>query len=148
LAVDAINEAKDMVVYAGFIEKYPQFSELTEPRFNTFLADATIEVERVTSWGTLQERATELLLAHLLFVANPSDQTGASAESVAVDDKGYDIKLIVGDSSLESSVYGREYLRLRSLATSTTAESTGLSATQGQTWIGQRGTPSDWISRF
>lgn len=137
-----------MVVYAAFIEKYTQFAELEETRFNTFLADAAAEIDRVASWGTLKERATEQLLAHLLVVSNPADNTGAAAESVAVDDKGYDIKLVVGDSSLESTVYGREYLRLRQLATSTTTELSGLSATQGQTWQGVRGDRAQWVDRF
>ncbi len=147
-AVLAINEAKDMVAYAAFIEKFTQFSELEESRFDAFLADAAIEIDRIPTWGTLKERATENLLAHLLVVSNPDDQKGAAAESVKADDQGFDIKLIVGDSSLDSTVYGREYSRLRAIATSTTPELSGLSSTQGQTWHGVRGNPSEWTSRF
>lgn len=102
------------VTYDTFTDKYKQFSSLDELRFNSFLADALLEIE-LLQWGTLKDKATEMLLGHLLSVADSEDKSATPLESFRTDDKGYEVRYREASDDWDTTIFGKEYKRLRDL---------------------------------
>jgi Protein of unknown function (DUF4054) len=118
-----------MVTYVSFIAKYPQFTTIPENRFDLFLTDALLEINRY-QWTDLKDRATELLLGHLLSVSNPEDKSAMPVESFEIKrDEGYKVSYQDAESQLGSTWFGREYERLLNLITSNTPNTTTLPKT-------------------
>lgn len=99
------------ISYTRFIEKYSLFSTLQEFRFNVFLPDVLAEIERY-NWGSLKDKATELLLAHNLAIAS-GQKSPSDLQSLEVNDEGYKIAYpSPKQGEYVTTVWGKEYQRL------------------------------------
>lgn len=100
---------------AEFVAKYPIFLSIDQATYNNALADATIELS-LHQWGSLYDRAEQMLVGHFLYLQNPTSyQSVATLSSVKVDTQGYQTQT---DSSLDAfsgNSFGKEYKRLLGL---------------------------------
>jgi len=112
------------------------FGELDEERFDLFVLDVLVECDRY-QFGTLKERAVEMLLGHLLSISNPEDKVSAPLKSVKADDKGYDVSFQESPTDYSSTWFGVEYQRILKLVTGN-AEIKELSVFKGGHYQGDR----------
>lgn len=133
-----------MITYDSFVEKYPQFiTKVDSDRFALFLADALLEIERV-NWGTLKDRGTELLTAHLITVSAPGDRSAIPLKRFNVLDDEYEVEYSDRGSDYSGSEYGIEYERLLKFVTGQTPESIPTSTARGNTFQAPRKGAIDW----
>jgi len=101
-----------MISFSSFISKNAtQFPDLIEATYDLFLPDVLTEIARF-EWGDLEDRATELLLGHTLYLAGQSaDTVGATTRTEARADGGY---VQVNDVSIGTvgNLFKEEYDRL------------------------------------
>jgi len=109
-----------MVTLAGFKERFPEFSTVSDERIQIFLDDSSLMIG--TNWGKLQDLGTYYLTAHNLEIAEQSagGDSGAmnpvSNESVGSVSTGYATNTSDKESNqyYMSTTYGQRYLELRS----------------------------------
>lgn len=104
------------VTFETFQIKYgSRLPTLTEAQFAAFLPDALVEIDRF-QWGTLRDRATEMLIGHLLELAGGGSAVSQAIASVKIEDE---VSIGYADSSKLSGYqvtwFGREYERLLKL---------------------------------
>lgn len=133
-----------MILFSNFIIKYPEFMG-EETKFNLFLPEALLEVERY-HWGNLKDVATELLTAHKITLTKQnvgSDYSTGVLKKIDMDDESYSVELQSIPDSYGQSKYGLEYQRLLKIVTNTSPESA--SPTKGTSMFGFRGNnPIKW----
>ncbi len=116
-----------------------------ETKFNLFLPEALLEVERY-HWGNLKDVATELLTAHKITLTKQnvgSDYSTGVLKKIDMDDESYSVELQSIPDSYGQSKYGLEYQRLLKIVTNTSPESA--SPTKGTSMFGFRGNnPIKW----
>lgn len=110
----------------GFLDRFPEFSEISESRIQLFLDDAVLEVSQ-SFFGQYYNKALCLYTAHVLALANvTTGQTGGALGNIAPV-----ASRTIGDTSvtfansgqggpktsqwLESTPYGQELARLYKL---------------------------------
>lgn len=128
-----------MVSYGSFISKYKQFETLNETTYTAFLPDVLAEINRVSTWGDLKDRATELLLGHVISIADPDDQSSKNVSEVEVEDRRYRVAFADAMGDLSGTWFGVEYERLLKLVSGQGTIAT--SSKRGNTFVGQRGLP-------
>jgi Protein of unknown function (DUF4054) len=128
-----------MVTYAGFITKYKQFESLDGATYAAFLPDVLAEINRVPTWGDLKDRATELLLGHVISIADPDDQSSKNVSEVEVEDRRYRVAFQDAMGDLSGTWFGVEYERLLKLVSGQGAVAT--SSKRGNSFVGQRTLP-------
>lgn len=115
--------------YTGFSEKYGEtFFDLTEERFNLALADALPEIN-LYNWGELRDRATEMLIGHLLTI-NSSSASEAAVEKVDIFEE-VSFTFSKRSDSYDASWFGKEYKRLLGLIQNATVDPTPTISSKG-----------------
>lgn len=98
-----------------FAVKYPLFESVDLATYNLAVTDASTELP-LHQWGSLYDRAEQMLIGHFLFLQNPARyQSAATLSMVKVDTQGYTTQ---SDSSLDAfsgNSFGKEYKRLLGL---------------------------------
>ena len=106
---------------ADFKTRFPEFSAVDDTRISLFIEDAEAEMSE-SAWGTLYSKGLAYLTAHLLTIGTKTG-AGNSAPSNVLQShsvEGVSESFAVPsmseyNSTLSSTSYGAEYVRLRRL---------------------------------
>lgn len=120
---------------ATYVQNYPVFNGLTQPEYDFAVTSSAPELALI-SWGDLAGRAEEMLIGHLLIVANPTRwQAAMNFQRVEVNDRGYAVTNSSKSDRIDNYFY-REYLRLLAIVQGSSEVTTTLE--QGRSYIVQR----------
>ncbi len=102
--------------------RYEEFIDVSDSKIQFMLDDAALEVSE-SAWGTLYEKGTMSLAAHLLSIdqSNSDDEDDSGGEgnlaSKSIGDVSYSFSKATSESTSDdwylSTSYGAEYLRLK-----------------------------------
>ena len=117
-----------MVTLAQLTARFPEYQDLTQPRFDIFLADSVLEMgEDAGRWISedFYNKAQAYLLAHVLTLAG-AQELGDSNPNAPLKKTEVDDVVVEFDTpqrmkqelvdTLQSTSYGQEYYRLRRMA--------------------------------
>lgn len=112
-----------MVTFAMFVARFPEFTSVSEARFNIFFGDSTIEMgTEEFRWSNVYDVAQANLIAHFLTVGQGSATGDSMAlmpiRSTDVDDVlvEYAVQRELTGSIMDnfnSSIYGQMYVHWR-----------------------------------
>ena len=115
-----------MVTYAMFIARFPEFTTVSELRFDIFFGDSVLEMgSEEARWSGVYNVAQANLVAHFLIVGQGSETGDSMAlmpiRSTDVDDVivEYAVEKNVegtGADNFSASIYGQQYLHWRNMA--------------------------------
>jgi hypothetical protein len=105
-----------------FKVRYKAFNDVDESMIALILGDAALEVSR-KAWGKFYNRGVLALAAHLLALSEAADVDSSSVSGVVTSEKAGEVQVSyasapissLDDAYYSSTVYGQEYMRLRSL---------------------------------
>lgn len=120
----------------NYINKYKVFTGLEEPEYSAAVENSVPELALVR-WGDLAHRAEEMLIGHLLIVANPQKwQQARVFQKVAVNDRGYET--VSSNVNGNDNTFYREYQRLLGLVKGNSSDGVSTNLEQNMTYLVQR----------
>lgn len=115
-----------MVTYAMFVARFPEFTSVSQGRFDIFFGDSVLEMgSDENRWLNVYNVAQANLIAHALIVAQGSETGDSMAlmpiRSSDVDDVivEYAVQKDISGSATDNytaSIYGQSYLKWRNQA--------------------------------
>lgn len=120
----------------NYVNKYQVFTGLDEAEYSAAVENSVPELALVR-WGNLAQRAEEMLIGHLLIVANPQKwQQARVFQKVAVNDRGYET--VSSNVNGNDNTFYREYQRLLGLVKGNSSEGVSTNLEQNMTYLVQR----------